>query len=66
MFNVSFLVTKIKLKKKENQINVKMYVKWSNLYKKYLGIKHFNSVNAVGESVALMYKDEVVVTLSLW
>lgn len=41
-------------------------VKWGNFHKKYLGINNFDLGNAVGESVALMYKDEVVVTLSLW
>lgn len=34
-------------------------VQWGNLHKKYLGNNNFDSGNAVGESVALLYKDAV-------
>lgn len=34
-------------------------VQWGNLHKKYLDNNNFDSGNAVGESVAMLYKNAV-------
>lgn len=52
-----FLVTKIKLNVKKI-MDINESVQGGNLHKKYGGNNNFDSGNAVGESVALLYKDQ--------